>query len=265
VGATTPRIAFAGDRDIAVQVLDHLLGEGVEPFALLLAGPGSASHAEELRARCPGIDDTRVLVGAHDLRERGVSVLEPLELDLVVCVHYPHIVPADVLAVPRRGFVNLHPAYLPANRGWHTPTWALLDDTPIGATLHYMASEVDAGPVVHQQRLEPSPGDTAHTLYSRLKALELEVFRAAWPALAAGDPGTPQDLAAGTIHGRRDLERSGVRRVDLDELVLAGDLIRRLRALTTDRAAEAAYFDVDGRRYLVQVHITEVEPDSEAD
>lgn len=256
-----PRIAFAGDRDIAVRVLDHLVAEGVRPHALLLAGPPSASHATELRDRCAHLDDDRVLVGPAALRGRGLDLLAPLDLDLVVAVHYPHIVPAEVLAVPRRGFANLHPALLPHNRGWHTPSWALLEGTPIGATLHYMADEVDAGPIVHQERLEPSPGDTAHTLYAKLNDLELEVFRAGWPALAAGVAGTPQDPEAGTAHVRADLDRSGVRLIDLDEPLPAGDLLRRLRALTTDRATEAAYYEVDGHRYLVQVRITEADPD----
>jgi methionyl-tRNA formyltransferase len=256
------RIAFAGDRDIAVWVLDHLLAAGVRPHALLLAGPPSASHADELRERCPDLDDDRVLVGPEALRDRGVDVLGPLDLDLVVGVHYPHIVPAEVLAVPRQGFANLHPALLPHNRGWHTPTWALLDGTPIGATLHYMAAEVDAGPIVHQEALEPTPGDTADTLYTRLKQLELEVFRAGWPALAAGAPGTPQDPTAGTAHARADLDRSDVRRLDLDEQLPVGDVLRRLRALTTDRATEAAWYEVDGRRYLVQVRITEIDLDA---
>jgi hypothetical protein len=46
-----------------------------------------------------------------------------------------------------------------------------------------------------------------------------------------------------------------VRRIDCAATVRAGDLLRRLRALTTSDPAEAAYFEEDGARYRVRVSI----------
>ena len=40
------------------------------------------------------------------------------------------------------------------------------------------------------------------------------------------------------------------------------DTLRTLRALTTNDVDEAAYFEVDGRRYRVQVTITPEDGDS---
>jgi hypothetical protein len=48
-----------------------------------------------------------------------------------------------------------------------------------------------------------------------------------------------------------------VRRIDLNGPAL--DALRTLRALTTNDLSEAAYFEVEGRRYLVQITIS---PDS---
>jgi methionyl-tRNA formyltransferase len=121
-----------------------------------------------------------------------------------------------------------------------------------------MDAGVDTGDIVHQRALDALPSDTAHTLYQRLMRLELEVFREAWPAFAAGRSARrPQDHAAATVHKRRDLADDAVRRIDLDIHVKAGDLIRKLRALTTDRWDEAAYFEADGKRYRVRVEIDE--------
>lgn len=256
--APGPRFAFAGDRDIAVRVLDYLVETGARPAALLVPDPARASHAAALVARCPHLDGRAVFRGRAFREPEAVEALRGLELDFILSVHFPYVVPPEVLGVPRIGVLNLHPAYLPYNRGWHTPTWAILEETPVGATLHFMDEGVDSGDVVHQRRLEVSPGDTANALYPRLKDLEFEVFREAWPHLVTGTyRRSAQAHDAGTAHRRADLFHPSVQRIGLEERVRPKDLLRRLRALTTSRVDEAAYYEVDGVRYRVQVVIHE--------
>ena len=252
-----PRFAFAGDRDIAVRVLEYLLAQGHRPLALLL--PAEDSHGDALRALCPFLDDAHVLRGNAFREPDGVALLKRLSLHYVVGIHFPSIVPPEVLALPREGVLNLHPAFLPWNRGWHTPSWAILDGTPAGATLHFMDAGVDSGEVVHQRKLEVSPADTANTLYARMKELELDVFREAWPALAAGRVRRRAQRGEGSVHRRAELFAPDVQRLELDRPTTARELLRRLRALTTDRWTEAAYFERAGRRYRVQVSLREDE------
>jgi len=252
------RFAFAGDRDIAVWVLEYLLGAGCEPLALLLSSPKKATHADQLRELCPSLPEERVFRGKAFAREPARRILESLALDYVVGIHFPYIIPSEALAIPRVGFLNLHPAYLPYNRGWNTPSWAILEDTPIGATLHFMDEGVDSGDIVRQERLEIGPADTAHSLYQRLKLLELDVFKKAWPEIAAGTfQRTSQDPGAGTQHVRKDLLDERIQRIDLSAPCTAEELLRRLRGLSTSELSEAAYFDHGGRRYRVQVRIVE--------
>ena len=255
------RFAYAGDREIAVRVLDWLLAQGVRPLLLLVPAPERQSHAEALVARCPFLPPERVLRGAEFQQPHGLELLRGLELDYVFGVHFPLLIPEVALAIPRHGVLNLHPAYLPYNRGWHTPSWALMDETPIGATLHFMDTGVDTGDIVHQRELAVSPADTAHSLYQRLLELELRVFQEAWPDLVAESYARRrQDPEAGTVHRKRDLLADRVRRVDLDQPVRAGDLLLRLRALTTSHPDEAAYYEAAGRRYRIRVSIEEETP-----
>ena len=252
------RIAFAGDRDIAVAVLKFILSQGVKPQALLLSEMNKASHASELRQLCTDLDDEHVLIGVQFREPEGASFLRSLNLDYLICIHFPYIVPSAVLTIPRIGVLNLHPAYLPYNRGWHTPSWAILKDTPIGGTLHFMDEGVDTGDIIFQRHLAISPNDTAHTLYERLKLLEYEVFCEAWPLLAQGNYQRKSQVHnRGSEHRRRDLLSANVQKIELHQQVEASDLLRRLRALTTNRIDEAAYYEIDGQRYRVQVIITE--------
>jgi methionyl-tRNA formyltransferase len=252
------RIAFAGDRDIGVWVLEYLVGQGVKPLALCISDDARASHATELIALCSHLPQENILRGSQFRQLPSLQLMRDLNLDCLICIHFPYIVPEAVLSLPRIGVLNLHPAYLPYNRRWHTPSWALLEEMPIGATLHFMDAGIDTGDIVHQRALLPTPGDTANTLYRRLKQLELEVFQEAWPQIAAGTyQRHAQEPLAGTAHQRQDLFVDAIQRLDLDAQVNTGVLIRRLRALTTNRVDEAAYFEVNSRRYRVQVTISE--------
>ena len=254
-------LGFAGDRDVAVSVLAFLIEQGVRPRVLLVPELARASHADQLLALCPHLQRGQVLEGREFARPEGVAELRSLALDIIVGVHFPYVVPRNVLELCRIGFLNLHPAFLPYNRGWHTPSWAILEGTPAGATLHFMSEGVDAGDIIHQKVLEVSPGDTAHTLYQKLKSLELEVFKEAWPSLSSGSfRRLPQSASDGTCHKRSELLSDCIRRIDLDAPTTARELIRRLRALTTNRIDEAAYYVVGGRCYCLQVTIKEEAP-----
>ncbi len=248
------RFAFAGDRQLSVNCLRFLVDNGERPEALLVSSPARATHAEDL-IELADLEGSKVIVGTGFREPHSVELLESLDLDYVIGVHFPYIVPAEVLEIPRVGVVNLHPALLPYNRGWHTPSWAILEETPIGATLHFMDRTLDTGDIILQKELAIRPGDTGHSLHSRLLDLEFEVFREAWPLLASGTPPRrPQKRDEGTSHGRADLEAMG--RLDLEAMMPVGDVLRRLRAMTTNDVGEAAYFEEDDRRYRVQVTIT---------
>jgi len=252
------RLAFAGDRDIAVNVLAWLFERGERPLAMILPDEGRASGDAALLRLCERMRLAPLVLRAADLdKTASIDALRALDLDFIVCVHFPHVLRRPVLEVARRGVLNLHPAFLPYNRGWHTPTWAILDGTPAGASLHFVTEGLDDGDVVYREQIEVDPADTAHTLYRKLKALELDVFAKGWMLVREGRAtGEPQVAQHATFHRRRELFEPAVQRIDLDQVVRASDLLRRLRGLTTSCLDEAAYFEANGRRYRVQVTIT---------
>ena len=252
------RIGFAGDRDIAVRSLRFLVKCGVIPKLLLISDPARATHASELLSLCPSLPDGSVMIGGQFRERFSIDYLKALDLDYLICVHFPYLVPSNVLDVPKIGVVNLHPAYLPYNRGWHTPTWAILDGTPYGATLHFMDESIDTGDIILQRQVAVTEADTANSLYQRVKEVEYQVFCEAWPLLESRQPPRiPQSPDNGTVHTRRDLFVPEVQQIQLGATTTAEQLLRRLRALTTNDLREAAFFDSGNRRFRVQVSIHE--------
>ncbi len=251
-----PRIVFAGDRKIAVEVLTYLRRQGVRPLGLMLPEKNKASHAQELISLCRGLKSGFVWYGQSFCEPNSIRRLQSLNLDYIVCIHFPVIVPPPVLNVPRIGVLNLHPAYLPYNRGWHNAVWALLEKTLYGATLHFMNEKVDAGDIVNQRQLEVRFDDTGNSLYRRAMRLELKVFKEAWPKLAnLSFVRQSQDAHLATTHKKKDLFVPGVQEIKLESMVRAGDLLDKIRALTTNRIEEASYFVAGGKRYRIQIKI----------
>lgn len=250
-----PRIAYAGDRQLGVQVLDFLLAEGVQPLALLLPDPSRSSHSGELRARCPHLSAENIWIGDAFKSPEALAQFRALELDYIISIHFPHIYPPSVLEIPKEGVLNLHPAYLPFSRGWNTSAWAIIEKKPFGATLHFMSEKVDMGDIVHQVEIPIGPADTGDVLYKKGLAMEFEVFKQAWPKLVDRSYSRKPQPLEGTSHKRKDLV--AVQEIRADEMVRAGDLIDRLRALTTNMPQEACYIAAGGKRYRLQLRITE--------
>lgn len=248
------RLAYAGDRKIAVDILEFILKKGVEPKALMVSSKKKASHDQELIDLCDHLEDSKILRGNEFKKDTNIDGLRGLDLDYIISIHFPYIYPKSVLETPEHGVLNLHPAYLPYNRGWHTPTWAIYDDTPYGATLHFMEEELDSGDMINRERLEKKPEDTAHSLYQKVLALEKKVFEDSWNDLINFDyQRIPQNLQEGTKHTKKDIK--DIQKIDFDGEVKAEELIKKLKALTTNKISEAAYFEKDGGKYRVQINI----------
>lgn len=246
---------FAGDRNIAVNVLQHLVSEGHRPSALMVSGDARSTHAEELIALSQ-LPDNLIFKGT-DFKD-NIETIKELQPDYIIGIHFPYIIFKEVLEIPKVGFLNLHPAYLPYNRGWHTPSWAILEGTPIGATLHFMSEKLDAGDIVHQKQLNVLPNDTANSLYQRLKDLEFDVFKEVLPSIISLNPSRkPQDLTTGTSHNKKDLFKADVQMIDLDNEYNARGIINQLRALTTNSLDEASYFVEGGKKFRIQIQIFE--------
>jgi methionyl-tRNA formyltransferase len=258
--ADKPRIVFAGNRGIAVKVLDFILSEEVYPQALLLPTSKKGSHNQELVNLCSFLPEDRILYGTEFRQKAGLALLTDLKPDYLICVHFPYLIPHQVLSIPTVGVLNLHPAYLPFNRGWHTPSWAILSDTPAGGTLHFMDENIDTGDIIHQKRVTIAASDTADSLYQKIIETEFDVFVEAFPSLLDHSyQRKSQKEIPGSVHHKEDLMNGDFRKLDLGKEVELGELITKLRGLTTSRIDEAAYFELNGKKHYIQVNIVEEE------
>jgi methionyl-tRNA formyltransferase len=198
-------------------------------------------------------DRSEVFVRALLTTEEQLTVIEEVEPDLVVSCGYPHIVPESILEVPEMGCLNLHPAYLPYNRGANPNVWSIIEGTPAGVTLHYMDPTLDTGDIVARREVDTDFSDTGKDLYQRLEDAQVELFEETWPNVMDGDISLiEQGEDEGTYHRTGEFE--DLCEIDGGETVQAKEFLDRLRALTFP-PYDNAKIEVDGETYYIDVDI----------
>jgi methionyl-tRNA formyltransferase len=168
----------------------------------VLTSPGptrrrNTSYLEVVAAVPPQVD---VIVSNHPAR--WAAMLAPLRPDLIICGGMPWRLPADLLALPRLGAINMHPARLPRHRGPGAVEWAIRSGDPeLGFTIHWMTPDFDTGRVLVQTAIPIDDDDDVHDLLARLLPIVPEALDQALARVARGDPGELQDEAQATYAG----------------------------------------------------------------
>jgi phosphoribosylglycinamide formyltransferase-1 len=175
--APFPIAVLASGRGSNLKALIDAQRSGAVPIDIVLVA-GDKAHAPALRlAEAAGIATlaldpagyaTRAAFDA-DLFAR-IAAHAP---QLIVLAGFMRILDANALAPWVGRMINIHPSLLPKYRGLRTHERALAaGDAVHGASVHYVTSELDGGPVIAQAEIDVARGDTPATLAARLLPIE---------------------------------------------------------------------------------------------
>lgn len=186
------RLVFAGTPEAAVPSLTALLDSSHEVVAVVTRpdaprGRGRSTAPSPVRvvAEEAGID---VLTPAKPSDADFVARLKQLAPDAAPVVAYGGLIPRDVLAVPRLGWVNLHFSLLPAWRGAAPVQHAIMaGDDVTGASTFLLEEGLDTGPILGTMTEAIRPRDTAGDLLGRLATAGAGLLVATLDAMEAGE------------------------------------------------------------------------------
>jgi phosphoribosylglycinamide formyltransferase-1 len=115
------------------------------------------------------------------------GALERHKIEIVCLAGFMRILTADFVARWYGKMLNIHPALLPAFKGLDTHKRALEAKVKQhGATVHFVAPEMDSGPIILQGAVEVRPDDTEAILAARVLAVEHRIYPEALKMLAEG-------------------------------------------------------------------------------
>jgi methionyl-tRNA formyltransferase len=92
-----------------------------------------------------------------------MRILKSLAPSLGIVACFPRLLPESLLAVPRHGFLNVHPSLLPEYRGPAPIFWQLrAGEQRTGITVHWMDARFDTGAIAAQRLVPLADGISEH-------------------------------------------------------------------------------------------------------
>lgn len=173
--------------------------------------------------------------------ENKITVLQPVKLgsdicewlrkedcDLVIVMAYGRILRADLLNTPPLGVLNLHASLLPAYRGASPiPAAIASGDSVTGITLMRVVPELDAGPMMDNEKVNIELNDDVLSLSDKIAAASVPLIRRNLRGLIERNTGLiPQNPKEAT-YTRLLKKEDGA----LNFHVSALELVNRIRAL----------------------------------
>jgi methionyl-tRNA formyltransferase len=248
----TMRILFLGNNWVGWQIVRWLREEGEQIVGLVVHPPHRSKFRDEIILGAQ-VSSGHIFNGSQLHQADVLNTIRSLNPDIGISVFFGYILRPNFLEIFPAGVINLHPAYLPYNRGAYPNVWSIVEDTPAGVTLHYVDDGVDTGDIIAQREIPVEPIDTGETLYRRLEKACVELFKETWPLIRSGQsPRFPQRKDEGTYHRISDIER--IDRIDLERTYTAKQLIDIIRARTFP-PYPSAYFEYQGRKVYLRLQL----------
>lgn len=168
------KIVFLGSDDFSETVLRSLLTTGWPILAAICetdkrSGRGQTKNISPIKTLA---QEQAVAVFQPETTNELTDIVRQLKPDLLILASYGKILPAETLATPTYGSLNVHPSLLPKYRGATPVQTAILDGaTETGVSLMTMAPAVDAGGVIAKRPHSLSGHETSPQLKQTLAQL----------------------------------------------------------------------------------------------
>jgi methionyl-tRNA formyltransferase len=181
-----------------------------------------------------------------------------VQTDIGMLVWWPALIKQPLIGLPKCGFINTHPSLLPHNRGKHYNFWALVEQSPFGASLHFVDEGIDSGDVVHQVEIPYGWEDNGATLYAKAQCELVSLFKQAYPTIRTLNiPRRKQDLEHGSFHVSSEMNQAS--QIHLERHYCARYLLNLLRARTFS-GYPACWFREGNEEYEVRIEIKRKHP-----
>jgi phosphoribosylglycinamide formyltransferase 1 len=140
-----------------------------------VAGSGALALAADAGIEALCLPSRGVDRAAH---ERSVlSAVEARSIDLICLAGYMRVLGPGFMDAFLKPILNIHPSLLPSFAGMHAQRQALEAGVLwTGATVHFVDSGLDSGPILLQEPVPVLPDDSETTLSARVLETEHRLF-----------------------------------------------------------------------------------------
>ena len=167
------KIVFFGTPEPAAQILQKIIATEHRVLAVVTQPDRPCGRGQKVTF--PPVKESALKNQLTVLQPDNVRVTEfhsiigAMKPEIAVVVAYGKILPQELLAIPKFGFINLHASLLPKYRGAAPIQWALLNgEKETGMTVFRLTEKLDDGSIITQKKVRIKDDDDATTLSKRL-------------------------------------------------------------------------------------------------
>lgn len=166
------KITFLGTPRFSQIILEKLIDSPYKPQQVITGEDEKTGRGQKLEA-----SPVKKTAAEHNIEfTTNLKKLDP-KTDLCILVAFGKIIPADILAIPKFGFLNVHPSLLPLYRGPSPIQSAVLDGAKeTGVTIMKLDEELDHGPILAQSKVKIEDTDTHESLITKLANLGADLL-----------------------------------------------------------------------------------------
>jgi len=244
------RIVFCGTPHFAVPTLKHLFAQPGLEIAGVITQP-DRPRGRGMKLSFSPVKEAAFAAGLpvhqpEKIRSPEAQALLPkLAPDCIVIIAYGQIIPANLLSIPKYGWINLHASLLPKFRGAAPIQWAIArGETTTGLTTIRIDAGMDTGEILLQREIEIGPKEIAPELAARLAEAGASLMTETLRDIASGAlSAKPQDHTQATYAPLLKKDDG-----EIDWTRSAHEIYNRMRAFTP---WPGAFTTFRGRAYHV--------------
>jgi len=170
------KIVFMGTPEFSVPTLQSLVNSAHE---ILTVYSQPASKANRGQKVIPSSIEVFAKENSLNIRtprkldtDEEYNFLKNLKPDIVIVIAYGRVIPKRFLSLAKHGFINVHASLLPKWRGAAPIQRSIMNlDSETGISIMKIIEELDAGPVMHQDKIKISENVDSLTLSKVLSKL----------------------------------------------------------------------------------------------
>lgn len=152
------KIIFFGTSEFAIPILEKITHAGYMP-ALIVSTLDKPKGRNLTLSPSPtkkwALTNALPVITPERLKDEAViKALRGYQADVFLIASYGKIIPKEILNIPPKGTINVHPSLLPRLRGPSPIQYTILQNETPGVTIMLTDKEVDHGPILQNKKLD---------------------------------------------------------------------------------------------------------------
>ena len=191
-----------------------------------------------------GVSENNIIFGNVINSKKSIITINKLKPDIIISAFWAYILKKDLINIPKYGCINLHPGFLPSNRGKNPNVWPIVDGSPGGICIHYVDEGIDTGDIIVRKTIKVEETDTGGSFYNKTLKEIVTLFKQNWGNIKMNKHKSLKQCELkdnSSFHYGKDVDE--LDKIYLDRTYTGREIINILRARTYDNKSFAYYLD----------------------